>query len=249
MQNILRYQTLTDKKIVAMDKTKAVVILPISLLEAHGPHLPLGTDFLIAEELSMALAEKLSEQRLAQPAIVLPVVPLGAGGIQRVGTLNHDELLIEQTIIEFGERLAEYGFGKGVIVSGHGGKKHLKAMSDAADVLQEMGIFNFLPLTSYLFSSKGMDKMKTALRQKSATQSSNNLPLYDGHGGCWETSLALHFFPQWVNAAYRRLPESDDAQKNGYRGNPACANAELGKQLKEFLLMAAMDIITRKWAQ
>ncbi|RLD15621.1 hypothetical protein DRI50_03885 [candidate division KSB1 bacterium] len=243
MQKLLHYETLTDAELKDLNKEAATVILPISLLEAHGPHLPLGTDFLMAAKVSDALGERILKNNLADYALVLPAIPLGAGGILRSGTLNHGEILIEQVIVEFGERLADYGFTKGIIVSGHAGKGHLKAMSEAADVLYEMGIFDFLPLTSYLFTDKGMEKMKAALKKQYKQNPENAIPLYDGHAGCWETSMALLFFRELVREKYKTLPHSDSAEENGYRGNPFCASEALGAKLRDFLLDTASEVI------
>ncbi|MHC5395707.1 creatininase family protein, partial [Listeria monocytogenes] len=50
-------------------KTKPV-ILPIGAVEAHGPHLPLGTDNILASEYSAKIAAKTD-------GFVLPVLPYG----------------------------------------------------------------------------------------------------------------------------------------------------------------------------
>ncbi|AGB40761.1 uncharacterized protein, putative amidase [Halobacteroides halobius DSM 5150] len=47
-----------------------VVILPIGALEAHGSHLPLGTDNYIAQELAERLTKQIN-------GILLPLLPLG----------------------------------------------------------------------------------------------------------------------------------------------------------------------------
>ncbi len=47
-----------------------VAILPIGAVEAHGPHLPLGTDNLLAERLAAKLAERVN-------GLVLPTLPYG----------------------------------------------------------------------------------------------------------------------------------------------------------------------------
>ncbi len=52
-----------------IEKSK-VAILPIGAVEAHGPHLPLGTDNFLAERLSERVAEKTG-------ALVLPTLPYG----------------------------------------------------------------------------------------------------------------------------------------------------------------------------
>ena len=49
---------------------KKVAILPIGAVEAHGPHLPLGTDNILAERISKMLAKRVD-------AFVLPTLPYG----------------------------------------------------------------------------------------------------------------------------------------------------------------------------
>src|SRR3990170_2185741 len=49
-----------------------VGLIPTGSLEQHGPHLPLGTDFLAAAALADAVAE-----RLPVPVVVTPVLTAG----------------------------------------------------------------------------------------------------------------------------------------------------------------------------
>ena len=51
-------------------KTSKTVIIPLGSVEQHGPHLPLGTDWIIAQE----LAKRASN---GTEALVLPVLPFG----------------------------------------------------------------------------------------------------------------------------------------------------------------------------
>src|SRR5262245_17964816 len=53
----------------------AVAILPVGSCEAHGPHLPLSTDVVIAEEAARRAAEKLRAGGVE--ALVLPSVVYG----------------------------------------------------------------------------------------------------------------------------------------------------------------------------
>lgn len=238
MSEILLYQNLTDPQISQLNKENAILILPISLMEAHGPHLPLGTDFLIAGKFAQLLAQSIVERYRQLIPVLLPAVPLGVGGIQRPGTLNHDQSLIRNTIVQFGQRLADHGFEKGIVVSGHAGQGHLKAMSSAARKLK--GQFDFLPLTSYLFLDAGLKKMGDMIRQNG-----NDLPPYDGHAGLWETSVMMFLHPEQINGEHKNLPVSDDAEANGYRGNPAGANQIIGQRLVNFLLDVALMIIEK----
>ncbi len=243
MQRLWQYAELTDAELAELNKGKTIILLPVSLLEAHGPHLPLGTDFFMATHLANALGHALTERYNNFSALVLPTIPLGAGGIDRPGTITHDKNLVRETIVQMGQQLANNGFGKGIIVSGHAGEKHLQAMAEAADALQKTGAAHFFPLTSFLFSEEGMKRIGKALKRQQTENPRDALPAYDGHAGCWETSLALHFFGEAVRDTYKSLPVSEDATLNGYRGKPAQAQKKLGKALAHFLIALALEII------
>ncbi len=47
--SIIEFSELNWKQIDELPKEKTVFFLPISPMEEHGPHLPVGTDFLTAK--------------------------------------------------------------------------------------------------------------------------------------------------------------------------------------------------------
>ena len=51
----------------------AVALLPVGSTEAHGPHLPLNVDVIIAEEVCRRTAQRLSPQ----PVVIFPPVAYG----------------------------------------------------------------------------------------------------------------------------------------------------------------------------
>src|SRR5947199_7898298 len=53
-----------------LDRAKAVAILPVGAVEAHGPHLPLATDVIIAETMARAAAARLATH--GYDAVLLP---------------------------------------------------------------------------------------------------------------------------------------------------------------------------------
>src|ERR1044072_1753565 len=64
------FQNLTWKEARERLARGLIAILPIGSTEAHGPHLPLSTDVIIAEEMARRAAEKLIAQGL--DTLVLP---------------------------------------------------------------------------------------------------------------------------------------------------------------------------------
>src|SRR5947207_3192536 len=53
---------------------QTVAVLPTGAFEAHGPHLPLGTDIIIAEAMARAGAERLAARGLH--VLLLPALPV-----------------------------------------------------------------------------------------------------------------------------------------------------------------------------
>lgn len=48
---------MTWPEVEALERDRCVPILPLGAIEAHGPHLPLHTDVIIAEAMATAGAE------------------------------------------------------------------------------------------------------------------------------------------------------------------------------------------------
>lgn len=98
-----------------------IAILPIGAIEQHGRHLPLGTDWLIANEWAKRLGEQLN-------AFVLPALPYGNSqehmGFAGTITLRPQTLamIIEDIVLS----LRHHGFRRVVIVSAHGGNWIIK---------------------------------------------------------------------------------------------------------------------------
>lgn len=101
-------------------------ILPVGVCEAHGPHLPLGTDFLISEWLSLMVAERVNA--LVAPPIYYGVA-VGLSGY--LGTLTIRESTFESLMYDALSELFNNGFEKVIIMNGHGGSAQVNSISNA----------------------------------------------------------------------------------------------------------------------
>ncbi len=115
---LLEHMTSPDAKEAA--EKGLVAVLPIGSTEVHGPHMPLGTDAIVAHELARRAAEK-------EEAVVLP--PLYYGFVQESahfpGTVSLSAKTLLTMIEEVCNEAARNGFKKILIVNGHGGNSVL----------------------------------------------------------------------------------------------------------------------------
>lgn len=94
----------------------SVLLVPLGATEQHGPHLPIGTDTVIA----IALAESAAAR--VPGAIVAPAVPYGSSGEHQgfAGTLSIGAEATELVLVELA-RSATETFDRVLFVNAHGG--------------------------------------------------------------------------------------------------------------------------------
>lgn len=101
--------------------TPAVALLPIGSTEAHGPHVPYGSDSFH----STAIADRVCEAATTRGAsvVLLPTLPYGVQG-NTMGfpmTIGVEQTTLDQMITEIIASLERQGVKKLVLVNGHGG--------------------------------------------------------------------------------------------------------------------------------
>lgn len=116
-----------------------VAILPIGATEAHGPHLPLGTDCIIAE----AMAEE-GVRRLAGDvgsALLLPTLAYTAAPFARdfAGTLSISPDAVAGVLEGVAEGLAKAGAAVLVLANAHLDPSHIACLRDAVARLAGRG--------------------------------------------------------------------------------------------------------------
>ena len=100
-------------------QTKDVVLIPMASTEQHGPHLPLKTDTVTAEEVSRRVADQI--QVLYTPCIWMGYSPqhMYAPGSGR-GTLTVRAQTLLAVMYDVARSLIHHGFNRLIFVNGHG---------------------------------------------------------------------------------------------------------------------------------
>lgn len=165
-----------------------IAVLPTAAIEQHGPHLPVGTDTLIAEGMLDAV-------RAACPAdldlLILPVQAVGKSNehLWAAGTCTLTAATALAAWTEIGLSVARAGLRKLVIVNSHGGNLDLVSI-----------------LSRELRVQAGMLAVKTQWGSFGAPEGmfSAQETNFGIHGGDRETSLMLAFRPDTVDMSAAR---------------------------------------------
>jgi len=182
------FESLTLDAAVELAKNRGIIIFPVATTEAHGDHLPLGTDTYTAEW----IAEELS-RRTGLP--VLSPTPIRAGasptfhydlnGDPIPGTLAVSQQTLFALIKDILRGLWATGFRKVIIVQGHGQEPHLQVIAhETATELRREGKNLFIAAATY------WELAAETLRRELST------PFY--HSGEEETSNVLFVRPDLV---------------------------------------------------
>ncbi|MGH7797243.1 MAG: creatininase family protein [Candidatus Binatia bacterium] len=242
------------------ESARALMILPIGVVEEHGAHLPLGMDSFAAEVYAASSAPHLEEA--GYEVVVAPTINYGVAraAIDFPGTLSLEPETLRSMVVDIGRSLARHGLSRLVILNGHRDKYHMKALDDAKNILAEekgsqvlcVGFAHEDDITAACYRD-GVKQFYKSPR-----------PDREGHGGESETSVALHSFPEMVNSEVLKTLDANfdydvDAFRNetkdygsisggrGYFGWPQAASAETGKQLVSIRGRNIARVILKEW--
>lgn len=110
----------------------SVAILPVGAVEAHGPHLPIGTDVVIAEAMARACAEVLAMEGTV--AFVLPPVWYTAARFAHSfpGTVGVDGGTVTDLIRQIASSLEEHQITTLAIANAHLDPAHIESLREAS---------------------------------------------------------------------------------------------------------------------
>lgn len=253
-----RIAELTWAELAALDRARTVVFVPISPIEAHGPHLPAGTDYYVAQAFAEHLAAEIERRRPEVECLLAPVVPIGCGVLPMVGSLGVRWLTVRNVAVAMGRSLARDGFRTIVAVSGHLGPTHLIALERAAaSVSRRFGVKMLapaIPVGREVLRGATLAEVFAAL-EPPLTQGELRAVARADHGGMLETSVMLHVRPDLVRPLYQTLPpltrmsylmwrgRRSTRGFQGYVGEPARARAEIGAAVMATLTKVAATLV------
>jgi len=177
---IRRWSSITTEEFV--DMADSIALLPVSAVEQHGPHLPLGVDALINEAIVTKVMASAPE---GLSVLVLPQQFIGysAEHSSFPGTLSFSIETLLSTWCEIGESVAKAGLRKLVIFNSHGGQNELMTLA-ARELRISADLFVAAASWTHLID---LEDLVTPHERR-----------FGIHGGAIETALMLHIAPEEV---------------------------------------------------
>ena len=226
----------TADEIVSADPKLA--ILPIGSIEQHGPHLPVGTDWYIADALGKGVAELTG-------GFLLPALPISTcrENMGKKGTVWMDPDHFYHMLTSILMSLKEQGFKKAVTLQCHGG------IFIMTPVIRQVNAINH---PNFMVANVDYAMFPPLYPVESPVPGQVEI-----HAGDEETSLMLHIAPETVHmeraeAGWPTVPRPYlsyasifHATPNGVWGDPTGATAEKGQQILEYRTKAIVKEIER----
>ncbi len=228
----VRYEELTGPDFLqAVTKSGSTCIVPLGILEKHGPHLPLGTDLLDAREVALRAAQK-------EYTLVFPQYYFGQifEAKHQPGTIAYSEKLIWDLLQETCDELSRNGIKKIILVNGHGGNNNFIQFFCQAQLAsrKDYAVLIFNPSRDPESNEKIRKLRKTTM---------------ESHAGEMETSTVLAHRPDLVHLERAKDQSGEDLKRlqslsdvytgiwwyasfpNHYAGDGSPGNKELGELL------------------
>lgn len=186
-----------------LPRESTVFTLVISPLEVHGPHLPMGTDVFVAEEIRKRCSESLLSSGKIQYLVELPSYPLGSDTIP--GSVEVDYRAVFHLLMGVGRFLSRRGFRYLLVLDNHGGPRHQIATAKAARRLRRGGVCLIAPFLTFY---RKMVERDEELSRKLGAGEARMGDVQDCHAGHNETGLMLRAAPEMVDPSWKGLPEA-----------------------------------------
>jgi creatinine amidohydrolase len=242
-----RFEEVAGFEVPELSSRYSIAILPLGSLEFHGPHNPIGSDFIIISGIAERVAARTNG--LLFPTLAFTQCP--AHTAHFTGTMSIRPEVMTMYIADILRNVLHLGFRRIFVLNGHDGNigPGRGALAQVADESKDSALlftswWEFLP--GDMMKSLGM------FRQGNGGH---------GHGGPLETSAVAAFRPDLIHLDRAKdLPEPPDLsggtpyflQKStakdwpGYSGNVSEASAEKGRKLVQISEDAIVKLV-KNW--
>ncbi len=212
-------------------RSTRTLILPIGATEEHGPHLPVFTDTIQAQEVARDAAQR-------RDVFLAPPVHYGVCRSTRrfpgTITVTHDRLrgFMHDLLVSF----CDSGFEKVMILTGHAGGQHMAALEEACQMAVEERDFRVSLVSLFdLIDTKAVETPG------------------DGHSGEIETSLMMVIRNDLVKGRpagnfptrprFLVLKDVRHLMGNGIMGDPSKASAKKGDAFFEMAVQGVLKAL------
>jgi creatinine amidohydrolase len=251
-------------RIDAFDRQRTMFILPVGIVEEHGPHLPVGADTLAVVHEATVAARRVRAALPEWNIVMMPALDYGQGGANEIagrlvhpGTYGIRQSTLRALVADIGAQIAQNGFTWIFVVNGHGGPVHNIAINEACDFVSETFGVTMVHLTALFRADEAIQAEGKKMRARHFTASELASIGLDVHAGVSETAGMLAVRPDLVGSSYRTLPSRAGASLaelreiasspdwQGYLSAPAMANLRYGRAVEEWWIQGFTDLMLR----
>lgn len=238
--------SMTFEEVAALPRARTVVALPVGATEAHGPHLPLETDVIIASAMAREAAPGLAA--LGFETLILPPVAYTAAAFasEFAGTFSIDAEVVTATVLSIARSATRQGFRALVLANAHLDPAHIGSLHAAVKAAEAEGL---LPVI-----------YPDVTRKPWALRLSDEFKSGACHAGQYESSVVMAERPAWVRESLRVALEDNPSSLSvairagkasfteaggarAYFGFPNRASAAEGRETAEILGKIASDSV------
>jgi len=256
--------TMADMTYVQIEEAareKAIVFLPVGVIEEHGPHLPLAVDvygsYIIARQTRAELAGRGIRSLIAPPFYW----GMNNGTAAFAGSFTIREETMVHVIVDILTSLRRWGFEKVFVINHHYDGAHTRALRTGIQkAWLDTGIRAYWIMDASLAKRLGF-KGKEPYLLLGKGGSPPPSPFVEIHADSYETGFMMEYFSRLVDREILKTLKStdltvqdlmnwrrgwDEARKitpQGFFGDPASASEERGKQSIEAFAKTAAELI------
>jgi len=261
---VYKLEELTWQQIDALDRQRTLFILPVGMIEQHGPHLPVGADTLGVMYEAVGASRRVSRALPDWNVVMMPPINYGQGGANQLGNmLVHPgtyairQSTLRSVVADLGGQIAQNGFKWIFVMNGHGAPAHNIAINEACDFVSETFQITMLHLTGLFRGDAAIQANGEKMNSKYFSAAQLSSFGLDVHAGVAETSGMLAVRPDLVHANYKTLPSRAGRSLEelreiatapgwqGYLSSPARATAVHGRAVEAWWIEGFTDLILR----